>query len=301
MKNSFRLFPVSRCIASSVASSALIGSVLLACGSDEGGDGIASGGAAGRGNVGGADSAGGSGAGRGGSGAAAGAPVGGSGSTSTEVVDAGLAGNSSGVGGDGDAGGSGPGAGGAGGDASASGSGGAGGEGASGAGGGGAGGGGAGGGGAGGSGDVGDTIESCFAGLRALDGSSQIPTRENVGEQVRLRLALETADRISTAGTFPWRAVRLGLEIDGALICLDEAALASAYALSLHNCEDVLTFEFGGLRYEITDPDEPSGAAGANLTLFSGADPVRGPLPLSTTACVPGGSAIMQCRSGGPC
>jgi hypothetical protein len=298
MTISFRLLPVSPRIALPVASSALIGVVLLSCGSDDSGGGIGSGGAGGGSSAGAAAGAGGgSGAGQSGGGASAGAPVASSGGT----LGAGLAGSSAGGAGNGDAGASDGGAPDAGG-ASGAGDAGAGEAGASGGGSGGAAGdGGAGGGGAGGAGDSGDSIESCFAGLRPLDGISQISTRENVGAQIRLRLAIETADRVSTSGTFPWAAVRLGLEIDGLLICLDEASLASAYELSLHNCVDGLAFEAGGLRYEITEPDEPSGAAGVSLTVFSGATPVRGPIQLTTTACVAGGSAIVQCRSGGPC
>lgn len=298
MTISFRLLHVSPRIALPVASSALIGVVLLSCGSDESGGGIGSGGAGGGSSAGAAAGAGGgSGAGQSGGGASAGAPIASSGGT----LGAGLGGSSAGGAGNGDAGASDGGAPDAGG-ASGAGDAGAGEAGSSGSGGGGAAGdGGSGGGGAGGAGDSGDSIESCFAALRPLDGISQISTRENVAAQIRLRLALETADRVSTSGTFPWAAVRLGLELDGLLICLDEATLAGAYELSLHNCVDVLTFEAGGLRYEITEPDEPSGAAGVSLTVFSGASPVRGPIPLATTACVAGGSAIVQCRSGGPC
>jgi hypothetical protein len=298
MRISLRLFPVSPRIALPVASSALIGIVLLSCGSDESGGGIGLGGAGGSSSAGAAGAGGGSGAGQSGGGASAGAPVASSGGT----PGAGLAGSSAGGAGNGDAGASDGGAPDAAG-ASGAGDAGAGEAGASGSGSGsgGAAGDGAGGASGGGAGAAGDSIESCFADLRTLDGRSQISTRENVGEQIRLRLALETADRVSTSGTFPWAAVRLGLEIDGLLICLDEVTLAGAYELSLHNCVDILAFEAGGQRYEITEPDEPSGAAGVSLTVFSGASPVRGPLPLATTACVAGGSAILECRSGGPC
>jgi hypothetical protein len=294
MRISFRLLPVSLRIALPVASSALLGVVLLSCGSDESGGGIGSGGAGRSSSAGAAGVGGCAGAGQSGGGAAGSAPVGSSGGT----LGAGLAGSGVGGSGNGDAGAGDGGARDAGG-ASGAGDAGAGEAGASGSGSGGA----AGDGGAsgGGSGGAGDSIESCFADLRTLDGISQISTRENVGEPIRLRLALETADRVSTSGTFPWAAVRLGLEIDGLLICLDEATLAGAYELSLHNCADALAFEAGGLRYEITEPDEPSGGAGVSLTVFSGASVVRGPIPLATTACVAGGSAILQCRSGGPC
>jgi hypothetical protein len=153
--------------------------------------------------------------------------------------------------------------------------------------------------GAGGSGG-GGTIETCFQGLRSLEGSSQISTRENSGEQVRLRLALETADRIGTSGTYPWAPVRLALEIDGGLICLDEAALAGTYEGAHHNCGDVLSFDHDGSSYEIAPPDS-RGVSGATLTVSSNGSVVRGPLALDGVECVAGGGVITECRSGGPC
>jgi hypothetical protein len=156
--------------------------------------------------------------------------------------------------------------------------------------------------GAGGSGgsEGGGTIEGCFEGLRALEGTSQISTRENAGEQIRLRLALETADRIGTSGTYPWAPVRLALEIDGILICLDESALASAYAGTHHNCTDTLSFEYDGRSYEIGSPDS-RGLEDATLTVSSGGSVVRGPLTLTATECVSEGGVSSECRSGGPC
>ena len=78
---------------------------------------------------------------------------------------------------------------------------------------------------------AGDSIESCFADLRTLDGISQISTRENVGAQIRLRLALETADRVSTSGTFPWAAVRLGLARSMGFSSASTRQRSSAFAL----------------------------------------------------------------------
>jgi hypothetical protein len=147
-------------------------------------------------------------------------------------------------------------------------------------------------------GSGGETLESCFAGLRALEGSWQISMRENVGEPLRLRLALETGDRFGTSGTYPWAAVRLALEIDGSVICLDETALAGTYHGSLHNCADVLRFEYGELTYEIEAPDVPKTA---DLTVLSSETVVRGPITLSTTECDGGGGLSTECRSGGPC
>lgn len=158
------------------------------------------------------------------------------------------------------------------------------------------GGGAAGGGGAGGAG----TIDSCFAGLRPLEGSSQISNRENAAAGVRLRIALETADRFGTSGTYGWAAVRVALEIEGGVICLDEAALMAAYRGSRHNCSDVLSFTVGGSRYEIASPDVSAQRNTASLTVYSGTTVVKGPISLTTSSCTAGGPNPM-CRSGAPC
>jgi hypothetical protein len=152
---------------------------------------------------------------------------------------------------------------------------------------------------AGSGGNGGGTIDSCFQGLRPLEGSSQISTRENAGEQIRLRLALETADRGGTSGTYAWGPVRLALEIDGTLICLDEAALAGTYQGSRHNCDDVLSFDHDGKTYEMVPPAS-RGVEGTTLTVSSNGSVVRGPLTLDGVECV-GGGLSTDCRSGGPC
>jgi hypothetical protein len=148
-------------------------------------------------------------------------------------------------------------------------------------------------------GNGGGTIDSCFQALRPLDGSWQISTRENAGEQIRLRLALETADRGGTSGTYPWGPVRLALEIDGTLICLDEAALAGTYRGSRHNCDDVLSFNHDGKTYEMAQPAS-RGVEGVTLTVSSNGSVVRGPITLDGVECV-GGPVSTECRSGGPC
>jgi hypothetical protein len=154
--------------------------------------------------------------------------------------------------------------------------------------------------GTGGGGGAPGTVESCFAGLRALTGTTQISTRVNAAEGVRLRLALETADRFGTSGTVPWGPVRLGLEIGGQLICLDEAALAQAYTGSHHNCMDSLAFDHGGQRYEIAPPDTSAERQVATLIVRSGNTVVRGPIQLTTSTCT-GNLPAGTCRSGGPC
>jgi hypothetical protein len=148
-------------------------------------------------------------------------------------------------------------------------------------------------------GNGGGTIDSCFQGLRPLEGSWQISTRENAGEQIRLRLALETADRFGTSGTYAWGPVRLALEIDGTLICLDEAALAGTYQGSRHNCGDMFGFDYDGKTYEILPPDS-RGVEGATLTVSSNGSVVRGPITLDGVECAAGGLST-DCRSGGSC
>lgn len=115
-----------------------------------------------------------------------------------------------------------------------------------------------------------------------------------------MRTALETADRGGTSGTYPWAAVRVALQIDGAVICLDEGALASAYRGSRHNCSDVLSFTVEGNRYEIAPPDTSADRQTATLTVYSGTTVVKGPFMLSTTSCTAGGVNPV-CRSGGTC
>jgi hypothetical protein len=238
-----------------------------------GGGGAGSGGAAaGSGGKAGAGASGGSGeSGRGGVGGTSGGSAGASGAAS--AGEAGAAGEDG-------AGGSSGSAGAAGGSSGSSGSSGSGGNGGS-------------------AGSGGGTIDTCFQGLRPLEGTTQISTRENAGEQIRLRLALETADRGGTSGTYAWGPVRLALEIDGTLICLDEAALAGTYTGSRHNCTDVLSFDHDGKTYEIDPPDSRELAA-AILTVSSNGSVVRGPLTLDGIECMGSGVSTM-CRSGGPC
>src|SRR4029079_7403402 len=72
----------------------------------------------------------------------------------------------------------------------------------------------------------------------------------------RMRLALETADRGGTSGSYAWAAIRFALETPDGNVCVtDEAALAKAYAGSHHNCMDVLTVTSGGRTYRIDNPD----------------------------------------------
>jgi len=147
-------------------------------------------------------------------------------------------------------------------------------------------------------GEASATLDTCFEGLRALEGSSQISTRSNTAEKVELRLALETADRFGTSGTVPWDVVRAGLLLDGELICLQEAQLKDAYMGSHHNCADSLVLTVGSRRFEIAHPDAPNAST---FTLFVADTKTRGPLNLTTTECVQGGGASKECRSGGPC
>jgi hypothetical protein len=142
------------------------------------------------------------------------------------------------------------------------------------------------------------TIESCFAGLRSLVGGSQNVTRQSAAEGVRLPQAIETANRLGTTGTSAWAAVRLGIEIDGQLICLDEAALAGAYTVTHHNCDDRLAAVHGERRYELTTPNLAPARSPPRLTVFTGTTMTRGPIDLSEVSCM-GNSPSGLCGVGG--
>jgi hypothetical protein len=154
---------------------------------------------------------------------------------------------------------------------------------------------------------TGVTLDQCFAGLRPLQGSAQIATRASADGKYRMRLALETADRGGTSGSYGWAAIRVGITGPEGNVCIDEADLAKAYVGSHHNCADVLTVTADGRRYVVSNPDTTVSYADktkwdrlAHLTVFSGATMTAGPIELPTVACDKGGSDGL-CRSGGPC
>jgi hypothetical protein len=151
---------------------------------------------------------------------------------------------------------------------------------------------------------TGKSVDDCFVGLRALKGGTQDATRASADGKYRMRLALETADRGGTSGSYAWAAIRFALETPDGNVCVtDEAALASAYVGSHHNCMDVLTVTSDGRTYVVRNPDSAADYADktkwrrdATLTISTGGAMTAGPVTLSTTKCNSGG-----CTSGGPC
>ena len=146
---------------------------------------------------------------------------------------------------------------------------------------------------------AGPTLDTCFAGLRAAQGDFQIVTKASANGTIRYRLAVETADRFGTSGTKPWGAFRFGIETPDGNVCVNqEAALATAYKGSRHNCSDSFEVTTGGRRYVIQGPDADATRASSTLNVFDGATMVLGPITLTTSACT---GRSNPCKSGGPC
>jgi hypothetical protein len=151
------------------------------------------------------------------------------------------------------------------------------------------------------------SLDECFQGLRAAVGRNQLSNKASADGKIKMRIAMDDGGNPSTSGAYAWRPMRLGLEIDGAILCFaDETALRAAYKFTqLHNCRDVLTVASGGRRYEIISPDtrQLGGADDrtvATLTAFMDNATVVGPVMLATVSCVTR-IAGQACGSGGPC
>jgi len=157
---------------------------------------------------------------------------------------------------------------------------------------------------------TGKSVDDCFVGLRMLRGGFQDATRVSPDGKYRMRLALETADRGGTSGSYAWQAIRFALETPDGNVCItDEAALANAYAATHHNCMDVLTVSSGGRTYRIDHPDSAADYANpmvwrrdATLTVLMGATTIAGPMTLQSTKCnAANRTGPGACTSGGPC
>jgi len=156
--------------------------------------------------------------------------------------------------------------------------------------------------------DLSPSIDDCFKGLRAGVGNFQDATKASSDRRYRMRLALETGDRIGTSGSYAWSAFRFALETPEGVVCVtDEAALATTYVNTHHNCADVLTVTAGDRRYVIQSPDSAIDYGDptvyrrpGTLTIFSGAQPIGAAIRLDTASCNQA-SADGKCRSGGPC
>lgn len=147
--------------------------------------------------------------------------------------------------------------------------------------------------------DVGSssTLESCFVGLPAQEGAQMIATKSTADGSVRMRIALDTEDRMGTSGTLGWGLIRLAIEVDGVVTCITDRS-ALAYTTSHHNCSDKATGKSGTTTYALTAPDRPT----VTLTIDRNGT-TAGPYTLTDTTCTmmwsPG--VPITCRSGGPC
>jgi len=152
------------------------------------------------------------------------------------------------------------------------------------------------------------SLDDCFEGLRELTGNYQIAEKASADLSYRMRIALETADRFGTSGTFPYLPIRLGLLTPDGTVCLtDEAALEAAYTGSHHNCADELAFMDGDRDYLISSPDstiDPTAPTTymrpSQLTITEGGDPVVS-IRLDTVECLATDFPDDACHSGGPC
>jgi hypothetical protein len=159
-----------------------------------------------------------------------------------------------------------------------------------------------------GAGGAGGSLDDCFEGLRDPVGAFQDAEKASLDTTYRMRVALETGDRLGTSGTYAWLPIRLGLQTPDGIVCItDEELLAAAYTGSHHNCGDVLSFSDGGRDYTITSPDttvdyvDPTiWVRPSMLTISEGAETLVGPLRLDTTVCITP-NVNDNCSSGGPC
>jgi len=124
-----------------------------------------------------------------------------------------------------------------------------------------------------------------------------IATKRSADGRLRVRLALDTQDLFGTTGTMPWRLVRLGVEVDGAVSCITEPAQLT-YVGSHHNCSDKASATSGRWSFELRGPDRST----ALLTVREDGTVVHDTVELTDESCsstTPIGPET--CRSGGPC
>lgn len=141
------------------------------------------------------------------------------------------------------------------------------------------------------------SLDDCFTGLPAPEGTQMVATKSSSNGRYRIRIALDTEDRFGTSGTIPWAMIRLGVEIDGIVTCITNRA-SLGYVVSHHNCDDTAAATLGTTSYALAAPDRST----TELTINNGVSTV-GPIVLTDTACVmarPIGPSL-QCSSGGPC
>jgi hypothetical protein len=137
------------------------------------------------------------------------------------------------------------------------------------------------------------TLDDCFKGLPAPVGWQMVATKSTADGKVRVRIALDTEDRMGTSGTYGWGMIRLGVEVDGVVTCITNRANLG-YQGSHHNCSDTASATSGTTTYSFVAPDRSP----ASLTINSNGT-IMGPYTLTDTECTYWG--MPRCGSGGPC
>ena len=147
--------------------------------------------------------------------------------------------------------------------------------------------------------DTGSTValDACFADLPKAVGTQMVATKQTSDNRVRIRLALDTEDRMGTSGTYGWGLIRLAVEVDGEVTCIKDRANLK-YTGSHHDCSDTATATSGSTTYSLRAPDRSS----TSITI-DGSGAANGTWTLTDTTCAMAGSLALPagCRSGGPC
>lgn len=140
------------------------------------------------------------------------------------------------------------------------------------------------------------SFDACFADLPKPVGTQMIATKQSSDNRIRIRIALDTEDRMGTSGTYGWGLVRLALEVDGEVTCMKDRT-SLKYTGSHHNCSDSATATSGSTTYTIKAPDRSQ----AQIIINGGT--VNGTWSLTDSTCSMAGSLALPagCRSGGPC
>jgi hypothetical protein len=143
----------------------------------------------------------------------------------------------------------------------------------------------------------GPTLDDCFAHLPSPVGTQMVATKSSSDGRLRLRIALDTMDMFGTSGTYPWALLRLGIERNGAVTCITDAAKLT-YRGSHHNCDDKASAVAGMMAFDLTAPDR----AMTSLTMRDSGAVVEDSVLLEDTTCTMSPSfGPVECRSGGPC
>jgi hypothetical protein len=141
------------------------------------------------------------------------------------------------------------------------------------------------------------TFDACFADLPSPVGTQMIATKQSSDGRVRIRIALDTEDRMGTSGTYGWGLIRLAVEVDGEVTCMKERTNLK-YTGSHHNCSDSATATSGSTTYSLKAPDRST----ASITI-DGAGAANGTWTLTDFTCTMAGALARPagCRSGAPC